>query len=470
MNILVRLPCVVERYSPLFEDLFSPEGYRYFRRFVSGVLVSNNQTLEGINRMFVLERRNQSSFNRFIHRQNFNLEELNRRRVGLMQQMDETGFKSSKGDSGVLALDDTLMSHYGTHFEHIYRIWDHVHEHYAFCHNLISLHYSDDKTDYPVYHDLWEPPNWEAVAAKMRQLDIAINEQKWEQRTTEVSKWRNYMRDRFRDYQYKKPELSSVYKTKVFRGVEMLRRFRRDYPDVDVPVAMDGGYTGAETCRIINQELNMAYVGSLADNQKIILSGSEHITLREFLQRLLEQHRRGETKFYKTTVHYKGGEEHYQAYCATHNIQGFGKQRLVISFSEEDLSDTPRFSISNRTHWHASGILRIRRHRWPIETFHQEAKDEGLDKYQLRDFKAIRTHIAFVSIAFTMLKRAAYDEELLSMFRQRLQIEPVGTLPFLRRLLQLEGLMTLIEFVHLQLNKGNSTEDILSQLMHPVVY
>lgn len=470
MNVLVRLPCVVERYSSEFESLFSPEGYRYFRRFVSGILVSENKTLDGINRLFVLERRNQSSFNRFIHRQAFDLEELNRRRVGLMQQTEATRFKSSSGDSGVLGLDDTLMSHYGKHFENIYRLWDHVHNCYVWSHNLVSLHYSDDRTDYPVSHDLWEPPDWEAVALKMRELGIHVNEQKWENRATEVSKWHSYISQRYRKYQHKKPELSIIYKTKIVRGLEMLRRFRRDYPEQNLPVAMDGGYTSAEACKIIDEELKMAYVGSLSDTHKVMLAGSEEIALGEFFQRLVKQHQAGQPKFHLTTIHYKGKEETHYAYCATHRIRGFGRQRLVISFKKKDLSDTPRFSISNRTFWHASGILRIRRHRWPIETFHQEGKEEGLDKYQLRDFSAIKTHIALVSTAYTMLKRAAHDDELLSTFRQRLHIEPNGTLPLLRRLLQLEGLMALVEFVHLQVNKGSTIEDILQQLLQPVAY
>jgi len=471
MNILVKIPCVVERYSPEFEHLFSPAGYRYFRRYLSGVLVSDNKTLDGINRLFVTERRNQSSFNRFVNRRNFDIEELNRCRVGLMQQTELTRFKSSAGDSGVLALDDTLMSHYGRHFDNIYRLWDHVNEHHTLAHNLISLHYSDDQTDYSIGHDLWEPPDWEAVAMKMRELGIHVNDKKWEDRAADVIKWRAYIRDRFKDYQYKKPELWDVYKTKVFRGIELLRCFCRNYPGIDLPVAMDGGYTGAEVCKIIDQELKLAYVGSLANYQMIILSGSASKSLGEFSADLLNQHRGGETKFYKTTVHYKGGEETYYAYCATHRIKGYEeKQRLVISYKNEELNGEPLISISNRTHWHASGILRIRRHRWPIETFHQEGKDEGLDKYQLRDFTAIRTHVAFVSTAYTMLKRAVHDDELLSTFRQRLHIEPNGTLPLLRRLLQLEGLMALVEYVHLQANNGNSIEGILQQLMRQVAY
>jgi len=471
MYILTRYPCIVERYAPQFEHVFSEEGYRYFRRFLSGVLVSENKTLEAINRLFVLEPRHQSSFNRFVNRQSFDLEALNRARVGLMQQCEATRFKSAIG-GGVLALDDSLMRHYGKHFQNIYYLYDHVGENYTFAHNLVSLHYSDDKTDYPVSHQLWLPPDWEAVATKMRQMDIHVNQNKWDNRLAEPRKWRQYMRERFKDLQFRVVALQQTYQTKLVIGLGMLRHFRRHYPDLDLPLAIDGGYTSVDFCHLVDEELQMSYVGSLADYQQVELAGSEKVSLHHFKERLLKEHHEGKPKFFKTTVHYKGQTETYYAYCATHRINGFSKrQRLVIAFKHENLDDTPCFSISNRHHWFASGILRIRRHRWPVETFHQEGKEEGLDKYQLRNFDGINSHIAFVSTAYTMLKRAVYDEELLSRFRHRLGItQPMDSLPKLRRLTQGEGLLDLVEFVHLQASKGSSVQTILKQLINTAAY
>ena len=443
MNIIIKLPNVVEKYAPDYADLFSVAGYEYFRRYLGGLLLSEHKTVEAINRLFVIEPRNQSSFNRFLNRQNFRIADLEKRNMSLMQTNRLTAFKSFKselGYSGVLSLDDTLLSHYGKHIEHIYNLWDHVYNHYTLAHNLVSLHYSDDKTDYPLHHTLWEPPNWDAIAEKMRELSIHVNAQKWETRKTDPKKWRDYMGDRYKDYQYKRPELQEVYKTKLFIGLEMLRRFQKNYPHLDLPVALDSGYTSAGACKIIDQELNMAYVGSLTDKQTIILENEETLSLGQFKERLLIQHQKGTPQFFKTTIQYKKITKSYFAYCGTHKINGYEKkQRLVIAFENEDFKDAPWLTISNRLNWQASGILRIRRHRWPIETFHQESKDEGLDKYQLRHFTAIRTHVALVSVAYTMLKRAIHDDELLTVFRQRLlNKESDGTLPLLRRWLEID--------------------------------
>ena len=47
-------------------------------------------------------------------------------------------------------MDDTLLSHYGQDFEQIAKLYDHVSESYVWAHDLVTLHYSDDDTDYPL--------------------------------------------------------------------------------------------------------------------------------------------------------------------------------------------------------------------------------------------------------------------------------------------------------------------------------
>jgi hypothetical protein len=41
--------------------VFSPEAFIQFERYISGLIVSENKTIDGINRLFVFESRNQSS-------------------------------------------------------------------------------------------------------------------------------------------------------------------------------------------------------------------------------------------------------------------------------------------------------------------------------------------------------------------------------------------------------------------------
>jgi hypothetical protein len=102
--------------------------------------------------------------------------------------------------------------------------------------------------------------------------------------------------------------------------------------------------------------------------------------------------------FRPISIQYKGEREQYYSFQATLHVHRFGKQRVVINHSLAHLSDKPKFLVSNRLIWQAAGITRIRRHRWPVEVYHEEGKEEGLDKYQLRDFAGIERHLALVAV------------------------------------------------------------------------
>src|SRR5437879_4514180 len=112
---LVAFPAVVEHYAPHFAPVFSAEAFIQFKRYISGLLVSENKTVEGINRLCVLESRNQSSLNRLLSASPFSLADLNQARLALLQSLPGTACKPK----GVLSLDDTLLTHYGQHFAQI---------------------------------------------------------------------------------------------------------------------------------------------------------------------------------------------------------------------------------------------------------------------------------------------------------------------------------------------------------------
>ena len=145
---LVAFPEMVEHYAPHFAAVFSPEALIQFKRYISGLIVSENKTVDGINRLFVHESRNQSSLNRLLTTSPAGVGEINQARLAMLDSVPGTRLKPT----GVLSVDDTLLTHYGHHFEHIAKLYDHTQERYVWAHNLVTLHYSDEQTDYPVVH------------------------------------------------------------------------------------------------------------------------------------------------------------------------------------------------------------------------------------------------------------------------------------------------------------------------------
>jgi len=395
---LVEFPELVEHYAPFFDQVFSPEAFIEFKRYISGLIVSENKTVEGINRLFVHESRNQSSLNRMINNSPYSLDNLNQKRLNLLDSLPGTQMKPK----GVFSLDDTLLAHYGKHFEEIAYLYDHSEGRHAWAHNLVSIHYSDDDTDYPILCQLWKPVDLEKLEEGLLAAEVKLRESKLVLKETKPHKWRQYLIGVWRRNRKKKPGVVELYDSKLRIAELLLQKWVQDYPERKHPVTFDNWYTQPDFCRFLDKTLELPYVGTLAKNDEVVLkSGAER--LDSFAARLKEEHKEtvkkgGRPVFKPITIRFKGKREKYYSYCATHRIRNYGKHRLVINHRQDDLSDKPKFLMSNRLIWQAPGITRIRRHRWPIEVYYEEGKAEGLDQYQLRGFEAIGRHVALVAV------------------------------------------------------------------------
>jgi hypothetical protein len=63
MLLLVEILDIVQPYAPFFAPVFAPKARRQFQGYISGLMVSDNQTVGGINRLCVLDLCHQSSLN-----------------------------------------------------------------------------------------------------------------------------------------------------------------------------------------------------------------------------------------------------------------------------------------------------------------------------------------------------------------------------------------------------------------------
>jgi len=461
---LVAFPELVQHYAPYFEKVFSAEAFIQFKRYISGLIVSENKTVDGINRLFVFENRNQSSLNRLLTESPFSLEELNQARLMLLSSLPGTQIKRN----GVLSVDDTLLVHYGQHFDQIAYLLDPTTKRYVWAHNLVSLHYSDDDTDYPLRFQLWKPTDVEALERGLLAAGLRLKASKQALKTEAPHKWRNYLQGVWRRHQ-DKPEVAALYQSKLIIAEQLLQQWVATHPDLKLPVTFDNWYTQPGFCHYLDQTLQLSYVGTLADDDQVILkSGKER--LDQFAEHLKQEHlaalKNGSPPIFKRiTISYKGGREHYYSYCATHRIAKFGRQRLVINYSQADLSDSPVFYISNRLYWQAPGITRIRRHRWPVEVYHEEGKAEGLDQYQLRDFQAIERHIALVAVTYSLLRAAQHDPALRDKLQRQLKLDLEGSVAFWRRATQAQALWSLALFISAGLSQGQSLQAIMTPLL-----
>jgi hypothetical protein len=466
---LVELPEIVRHFAPWFASVFSPEAFAQFQRYIGGLIVSENKTVEGINRIFVIDVRNQSSLNRWLTESPFSVEALNQARLKLLSSLSGTQMKLK----GVLSLDDTLLTHYGKHFDKIAYLYDHTQGCYVWAHNLVNLHYSDDQTDYPVDFRLWEPVEVDELEAGLKGAGVPLRESKYPLKASDPQKWRQYLLGVWRRHQ-KKPEVQQLYHSKLLLAQQMLTQFFSDHPTHHLPVTFDNWYTQPAFCRFLDQTLQIAYVGTLAGTDQVLLASGAQ-PLDAFTLHLQQEHNQAlkqghQLIFRKVTIAYKGEQETYYSYCNTHRIHNFGKQRLVINHRKADLSDPAAFFISNRLTWQAHGITRIRRHRWPVEVYHEEGKVDGLDQYQVRDFQAIYRHIALVAVTYSLLRAAQHDHVLLHTLQQQIKTKLDGSAGSCRRQTQAQALWALATFIATALSQGQTLSELMQPLITAVCY
>jgi hypothetical protein len=460
---IVQFPGLVERYAPYFVDAFSDEALIEFKRYLSGLIVSENKTVDGINRLCVMENRNQSSLNRLLTASPVSLDQVNRARLQVLADIPETRLKPN----GVLSLDNTLLMHYGQQFEEIAKLYDHVSGTYVWAHDLVTLQYSDDHTDYPLAFELWKPLNVERLETCIRTAGIKMQAGKEKLKDSDPLKWRSYLHSLWQRRHTQWPELEQVYASKLIIARRLVQAWVSDHPDLKLPVTFDSWFTQPELCRYIDRTLKLAYVGTRNASDKILLKTGEQ-ELGQFAEQLKQEHLDGKSVFRRLAIAYKGEQEVYYSYCNTHRLPGFGKQRLVINYRHADLSDTPVFYISNRLKWQAPGMTRIRRHRWPVEVYHEEGKAEGLDQYQLREFNAIQRHVAFVAVVYSLLRAAQYDTGLHRQIQRQLKITFEGHPAAVRRTVDAQNLWNLALLIRTGLSLKQTLDSILAPLLRAI--
>ncbi len=101
---VVEFPSYVEEMSNDFTHLFKQERQlTHFKRLMTGYVVAEKKTIAHMNGLFTCHT-NQSNLNRFVTSSDWNMEEMNRVKINMINEVE--------GD-GVVVLDDYVIKKYG---------------------------------------------------------------------------------------------------------------------------------------------------------------------------------------------------------------------------------------------------------------------------------------------------------------------------------------------------------------------
>jgi hypothetical protein len=97
----------------------------------------------------------------------------------------------------------------------------------------------------------------------------------------------------------------------------------------------------------------------------------------------------------------------YWAFTKTVRLKRDGRKRLVIGRDKVDLADTPRFLVTDALHWESGRVIETWSDRWASEIFHEVGKPvTGLEAAQVRQEDAVTRHFRWSCVAPSLVQRA----------------------------------------------------------------
>lgn len=312
---IVEIPGSVRAYCESFRGLFANEPqFLHFQRYVTGLIVSENVTVEGINTLFP-EGTDPSNLNRFLTAAPWSAEELNTRRLKLLQK----DFRTKWGKRGVVAIDDTLNRHEGKHFDLIEKIYDSTEQDFPLAHCLVTSHYVGPNVQYPIEYRLFI----QAAAAERAQVP---------------------------------------FKGRLDLAAELIHDTERRGCPAET-YAFDTIYTRPQIAKVV-ESYGKSWAGSLQKNRLLTVANRE-VNAEDFAREL-------PADAYRKVVL---GEKAYWVFSKVVRVSHFDERlRVVISFDNPRREGDPKILVTNALHWEALRVMRAYECRWSVETFHKILK------------------------------------------------------------------------------------------------
>lgn len=352
MARIVAFPQIVVQAVEQFADLFSCEPQRkHFAEYLTGLMVARSKTVNGITHEF-WNATDQSCLNRFLTEVDWDVQQLNERRLELLQQESSTRYH----EQGVIAIDDVLIDHDGQFIKDVGWFWDHAEERSKIAHDYLFANYvCSSGKHYPL----------EFRRFKKREQCEATGET-------------------FEDHGV------------LFRDlIDWI--CEREIPGT---IAFDSYFSGAPNLNYIHGKQDgrgraRAYVGDLKSNRKVWFKGRE--LKAEELAASIPREDRKELR--------RGDERQWYFTCTLRLPNVNHPVRIVILWRNRRDTSPAKILITNRTGWEVTRIVRGYGDRWTgTETYHRDGKQElGMGDCQLRSGQGQTRHMYLVMLAYSLL-------------------------------------------------------------------
>jgi hypothetical protein len=443
---LVGIPQSILQGLTAYRSIFFREaGFVHVSRYVTGLLLSPYKTLQGIYSQWVFPEGEPVS-RRAMHEAVF---EAGWDREALMVQHRRVVAQRYQGQGRqVIGLDWTLAHHersnriYG-----VKRSFDYVENRMSRYQTVMTAAVSNRQTVDGLAVEV-QAPKYEAEEKAYLEMTTQESYEEMAQVRERLVELLHYQKNRL------------VYRKRTEMAVDLVRQIEAEGQFPQAHYAFDNGVLCRPLTELIEQS-GKHWVSEL-EKTRLILWDNQWQAVGAVANGLRRDH---PESFRPYTVRGRNGTvKDYWAFTKVVRLKKYGRKRLVIVHEQADLSDPPRFLLTDALTWESGRILSTWSYRWPIEVFHEFCKQvAGFEAAQLRNEEAVKRHFCLSCLAQSLLQQAP----ALGRTSERLSFadDTQQTIGQKHYGLMREALEPLLELVKAYFDQGRSVAEVVEVLM-----
>jgi SRSO17 transposase len=129
----------------VYGELFTKPQFDHFRRLITGLIISDNKTIQEINDCF--GEKDQSSLNKFLTLSSWDREDVEEIRMKQVKKLNLS--------KGIIIIDPTLLHKTGKHMEKANYHYDGLTKEKEWGHQLVHSIFTDGKNEFPLRGDIY---------------------------------------------------------------------------------------------------------------------------------------------------------------------------------------------------------------------------------------------------------------------------------------------------------------------------
>ena len=157
-----------------------------------------------------------------------------------------------------------------------------------------------------------------------------------------------------------------------------------------------------------------------------------------------------------------GEEKVFFAFTKVVRLKRYGRKRLVIVHEQEDLTDAPRFLLTDAVHWESGRVIQTWSYALASEVFHEKGQAGMWLGVIRRKEEAVIRHFRLSCVAQSLVQRAPAAESKSERYAFAAGKKTYGQKC---RAIYREALRYLLELCKRYFAEGNSCDEVLEVLM-----